>query len=250
MNGGGATRSTAHFLVCHWPIFAKACQTEWCTVILAVRTFRGQCEPTKACSLFAPGGVRHKLAPIANKAPTGRSTRASMFRPPFVVRPPPCPKTSLRAETAFTCCWLHSSLSASRLRSNTSIAAWPRGSPSLAATIPKSPNTAFASRARRTRPTTCAARRLPRRGIEPVELSDDQVALEAFMPGLRTLAAPETSFAGAFPAGLYGSSAAQFASAIASFPGHAGSDGLNLADSSGMMAMSDTIFAATAGSVG
>ena len=35
------------------------------------------------------------------------------------------------------------------------------------APIPKSPNTAFASRARRTRPTTCAARRLPRRGIEP-----------------------------------------------------------------------------------
>ncbi len=86
--------------------------------------------------------------------------------------------------------------------------------------------------------------------LEPAELSDDQVALEAFMPGLRTLAAPETSFAGAFPAGLYGSSATQFASAIASFPGHAGSDGLNLADSSGMMAMSDTIFAATAGSVG
>ena len=82
---------------------------------------------------------------------------------------------------------------------------------------------------------------------EPTEPTDDRAELAAFLPELKTLATTDLRLAGSFPAGLYGSSAAQFASAIASFPVQAGADGLSLANSAGRLAMSDTVFAAPEG---
>ena len=83
--------------------------------------------------------------------------------------------------------------------------------------------------------------------VDPVEPAEDRAELADFMPGPETLATTDLRLAGAFPAGFYGSSAAQFASAIASFPAHASADSLNLADSEGWLAISDTVFATPAG---
>lgn len=80
--------------------------------------------------------------------------------------------------------------------------------------------------------------------LDPTEFGEDG-ELSAVMPGLRTLAASEPSFAGSFPAGLYGSSAAQFASAIAAFPAYAGADALSLTNSAQGPALTEPVFAVT-----
>ena len=85
---------------------------------------------------------------------------------------------------------------------------------------------------------------VPIAAADPHPLPIDPVDLSLLFPGLKSLASPESSFNGEFPAGVFGSSAAQFANAIAAFANGGGSDTLKIANSADGLALMDQAFAA------
>ena len=85
---------------------------------------------------------------------------------------------------------------------------------------------------------------VPIAAADPDPLPIDPVDLSLLFPGLKTLASPESAFDGQFPAGVFGSAATQFASAIASFANGMGVDNLKIANSADGLALTDQAFAA------